>query len=114
VINVQDSWFVGLQTDPFQRRLWLLFGFTLLSGLALFALGVWNSMRHRLLTRATPDLLYNVACEQARQNQLDVAMHVLKLAFSYGFADRRHAAADPDLAPLREREGYAQLMAEPS
>jgi hypothetical protein len=37
-------------------------------------------------------------------------MKWLRVAFDRGFADARHAAADDDLAPLRDRKDFKALL----
>jgi tetratricopeptide (TPR) repeat protein len=78
-----------------------------------------------------PQELYRIACEQAdtarrvardrtelsaaeqaeRALYLDEAMDTLRLAVAAGFADAERLSKDANLAPLRQREDFARLLA---
>jgi len=53
---------------------------------------------------------YNLACAEALGGHPGKAMKWLRVAFDRGFADARHAAADDDLAPLRDRKDFKALL----
>jgi tetratricopeptide (TPR) repeat protein len=53
---------------------------------------------------------YNLACAEAVTGRSGKAMKWLREAFDRGFADARHAAADDDLARLRDRKDFKELL----
>jgi Zn-dependent protease len=55
---------------------------------------------------------YNLACAEARLGQLDPALEHLRAAVRAGFHDRAHLEVDPDLAPLRERAEWTNILGE--
>lgn len=71
------------------------------------------------LELGTADTLwvYNLACALALQGKRENALEALDRAIRLGFTDTEHLKLDPDLAPLRETEGFkarlAQLTAKP-
>jgi tetratricopeptide (TPR) repeat protein len=72
------------------------------------ALNVMNSLR-----AAHPNaghLLYNIACSFAQLNRPDEAIAALRQAVEAGYLDHRHAARDPDLTSLRERQDFQDLL----
>ncbi len=48
------------------------------------------------------DCLYNLACLQARRENLDDSLHYLKKALEAGFHDSQRLQSDPDLEKLRQ------------
>jgi hypothetical protein len=54
---------------------------------------------------------YNLACAEALEGRSGKAMKWLREAFARGFADSKHAAVDDDLAPLRDRKDFRDLLA---
>ena len=71
------------------------------------------------LELGTDDTLwvYNLACALALQGKRESALETLDRAIRLGFTDTEQLKLDPDLAPLRETEGFkarlAQLAAKP-
>lgn len=55
------------------------------------------------------DLYYNLACAYARLGNAKMALRYLKLSASKGWTDLTVMEADPDLASLRDLEGYAEI-----
>ncbi len=55
------------------------------------------------------ELLYNIACVQARLGNSAAAMNALRSAVDNGWWDMRAATADPDLASIRGSEDFAIL-----
>ena len=53
---------------------------------------------------------YNHACLLASSGEGPAAMAALRSAFEYDGTLREHAVADPDLAPLRSRPDFAELV----
>jgi hypothetical protein len=53
---------------------------------------------------------YNLACAEALGGHAGKAMKWLREAFDRGFGDARHAAVDDDLASLRERKDFNDLI----
>ncbi|MEO6788865.1 MAG: hypothetical protein ABI318_22310, partial [Chthoniobacteraceae bacterium] len=58
---------------------------------------------------ASTELLYNLACMQARLGNPTAAVGALRDAVDAGWWDMRTAEADPDLASIRGREDFAIL-----
>ena len=65
------------------------------------------------------DVWYKFACAYARESikspdkkldYTDRAIQLLSMAVESGWKNIDHMAADPDLAPLRERDDYKQLL----
>ena len=54
---------------------------------------------------------YNLACAEALEGRERRAMKWLVEAFARGFDDTKHAATDDDLAALRQRRDFKNLMA---
>ena len=54
---------------------------------------------------------YNLACACALQGKSREAFEALDRAISLGFADAEHLGLDPDLASLRETDGFKQRLA---
>jgi tetratricopeptide repeat protein len=54
---------------------------------------------------------YNLACVLAHLGKLDEAVAALDRAVSLGFNDVKHLQTDDDLAPLRDRDDFKQLLA---
>lgn len=57
------------------------------------------------------ELLYNLACVQARMGKGDASVGSLRDAVDKGWWDMHLAAADPDFASVRGREDFALLVA---
>jgi tetratricopeptide (TPR) repeat protein len=57
-----------------------------------------------------PDLLYNLACSQARAGNLDDAWTSLRRAVEHGFDDAGRLMDDADLKPLREMKEFTPLL----
>lgn len=57
-----------------------------------------------------PDMLYNLACIRARMGRPREAMDILKKAVEKGFGDVRLLESDPDLASIRETDGFAEIV----
>ena len=55
------------------------------------------------------ELLYNIACVQARLGNSDAAINALRSAVDNGWWDMRTASADPDLASIRGSEDFTSL-----
>src|SRR5262249_47616851 len=53
-----------------------------------------------------PDVAYNVGCALARCSELEEAIKWVKTALDTGFTDWELLSTDPDLAVLREHEGF--------
>ncbi|HET8947413.1 MAG TPA: DUF5700 domain-containing putative Zn-dependent protease [Candidatus Polarisedimenticolia bacterium] len=53
---------------------------------------------------------YNLACAEAIAGHSGKAMKWLRASFDRGFTDARHAAADDDLAGLRDRKDFKELL----
>ena len=65
------------------------------------------------LARAHPkshEVLYNLACCQAQLKQGDAAMNSLRAAIDAGWTDIYHTREDVDLATLRERPDFKELL----
>jgi hypothetical protein len=60
---------------------------------------------------ANTELLYNLACMHARLGNPTAAVGALRDAVDNGWWDMHTAAADPDLASIRNREDFAILAA---
>lgn len=90
-------------------------------GEAFNGVGVTHAMRnewrdaidwYKLGLEAQPgfsDLYYNLACAYAQLGNGRMALRYLKLSASKGWADLAVMEADPDLNPLRDMEGYAEI-----
>jgi Flp pilus assembly protein TadD len=68
----------------------------------------------RELVKRMPDdetAQYNLACSLALLGHLDAALAALERASELGYDDADHAAADEDLARLREDARFAQFLA---
>ena len=68
----------------------------------------------REIVRRMPDdetAHYNLACSLALVGEVDAAFAELERAVELGYADAEHAAADQDLAPLRDDERFAGFLA---
>lgn len=65
------------------------------------------------LELATADMLwtYNLACALALQGKTQEALDALDSAIRLGFSDAAHLGQDPDLASLRDNEGFKQRLA---
>jgi len=74
------------------------------------AMALITELRH--LVPDDPLLLYNLACVSARLGQTGRAVAALGEAFRRGFDDVRRAAADPDLATLRDDPDFTALLEE--
>lgn len=55
------------------------------------------------------DLYYNLACAYSRLDKTAMALRYLKLSASRGWTDLEVMEADPDLAPVRASEGFAEI-----
>jgi Zn-dependent protease len=65
----------------------------------------------RLFERAHQPLdAYNLACAEARLGHDEEALRWLRTAVDSGFADREHLLDDPDLAPLRARDEWTEIV----
>lgn len=65
----------------------------------------------RLFDRAGQPLdAYNLACAESRLGKADEALRSLRAAVDKGFADRAHLEEDPDLAPLRARAEWTEIV----
>ncbi|HYV17713.1 MAG TPA: DUF5700 domain-containing putative Zn-dependent protease [Verrucomicrobiae bacterium] len=53
---------------------------------------------------------YNLACAESIGGHSGKAMKWLREAFDRGFSDAKHAASDDDLAPLRDRKDFQELL----
>ncbi len=58
----------------------------------------------------TPQVHYNLACCLARLEKPEEAMDALRRAVRAGWADADHAADDPDLDTLRDRDDFKRLL----
>ena len=58
-----------------------------------------------------PGVLYNLACAHARTGGTRAALDALGRAVDAGFRNRAHIESDPDLASLRKRKEYAEILA---
>jgi tetratricopeptide (TPR) repeat protein len=58
-----------------------------------------------------PQPFYNYACCLARLGRHDEALQALGRAVDTGWTDVGHTRNDPDLAPLRQRPGFAAVLA---
>jgi tetratricopeptide (TPR) repeat protein len=70
---------------------------------------------HRRAAEAGPEpdaALYSLAGALARAGRADAAMEALRAAARAGFADASRLDLDPDLEPLRSRDGYADAARE--
>lgn len=56
-------------------------------------------------------MLYNAACACSRLGEFDRALDFLTRAIEAGFVEFDHMERDPDLAALRERPGYRDILA---
>ena len=67
---------------------------------------------HLAIERDPTDALsaYNLACAEALDGKERKAMKWLREAFERGFDDTKHAAADADLATLRERRDFKEIL----
>jgi hypothetical protein len=110
VVSVQDSWLVDLSENHWKLWFHLFFALGLL---ALAAIGAYAFGAPRVIRAATPAILYNAACTEAKKNRSDAAIHLLEAAFAAGYSDRHHARQDPDLDSLRERADFQGLLREP-
>lgn len=54
---------------------------------------------------------YNLACSQAKLHRYEQACAALELAIEHGWRNLEHTELDPDLAPIRNRKRYSQLVA---
>ncbi len=68
--------------------------------------GRFLATRHR----ASPDVLYDLACTFALQAQPEEAMSTLNSAFVAGWRNAALTAQDPDLASLRPRADFQALL----
>ncbi len=57
------------------------------------------------------DAYYNLACAYAQTGEPELAVRYLRLAVLNGYAEISHLAADPDLALLRGRDDYQEVLA---
>jgi hypothetical protein len=54
---------------------------------------------------------YNLACVHSRRGKREEAVAALRRSVEEGFTHFRHMERDPDLAPVRNEEGYRALLA---
>lgn len=57
-----------------------------------------------------PNIIYNLSCSYALLNMVREALETLKKALDLGYHDLDWLAQDPDLAGLRNNEGYKKLI----
>jgi hypothetical protein len=72
------------------------------------AIGFYRSSL--VISDRDPRALYNLACSYARTGRAEEALSALQRAVARGFRDARHMAADPDLATLRDRKQFKDLL----
>ena len=58
----------------------------------------------------SPLVLYNLACAYARTGSARAAVDALSRAVDAGFRNRAHIESDPDLASLRKRRDFADIL----
>ncbi|GIW73036.1 MAG: hypothetical protein KatS3mg102_2578 [Planctomycetota bacterium] len=63
------------------------------------------------LTPQEPVVHYNLACSLALLGRTEQALQALARAIALGYRDADHMIADPDLASLRELDGFWTLYA---
>lgn len=59
---------------------------------------------------ASPEILYDLACLQSLKGDSAGAMATLRRAVDAGWLNVAHTEADPDLAPLRGRADFSELL----
>jgi hypothetical protein len=59
----------------------------------------------------TPYVLYNLACAHARSGSKGAALDALAKAADAGFRDLKGLEGDPDLASIRGKKEYKELVA---
>jgi len=62
------------------------------------------------LSPSDPVILYNLSCSYALLNQEQKALEALKRALDLGYQDLDWMEEDPDLAGLRGKDGYKELI----
>jgi len=77
-------------------------------------LGRALDMAKRLADRHAddPNLTYDLACLYALAGQADGAVRALRMAVRGGWINAAHTERDPDLASLRDRKDYRDLLAQ--
>jgi hypothetical protein len=76
----------------------------------LSAAGEWNAAQ--LYSFACVCARANAATAEQKKQHADRAVELLRRAVKAGFADADRAAADADLAALRDRDDFKKLLAE--
>ena len=73
-----------------------------------------DTLYQELATRdqANPIHAYNAACASARLGHLEQGLQWLQQAVARGYADKDRLQSDPDLAPLRQRPAFAEILAQ--
>lgn len=102
-LRIQDSWFMPVLRNPVPYGLVL---FWLVVALAPL---YWPRLKRKAALSALPDMLYNLACEEARDGRPLLAMSFLQKAFQIGYSNKVWARDDNDLASLRDLEEFKEL-----
>jgi hypothetical protein len=69
--------------------------------------------KYYILLKANPEdsnALYNMACACSLLDKRDYAVEFLRRSVEAGFLDFDHIKKDPDLAPIRDHEGYLEIL----
>lgn len=112
IVEVENTWLVDWYMNPYKAFPLFLFLFLAL-WLAVFpAERIWKRVLTRVVRKATPGIIYNLACKEALANRGDQAMLFLRKAFDEGYKDKVHAKNDPDLTILRGRDDFKDLVVE--
>jgi hypothetical protein len=102
-VRIQDSWFTSVLRNPVPYGLIL---FWLVVTLAPF---YWAKLKRKAAISALPDMLYNLACDEAKAGRPTLAMNFLRKAFQIGYSNKAWARNDDDLTSLRDLEEFKEL-----
>lgn len=112
IVEVENTWLVDWYRNPYKAFPLFLLLFLAL-WLAVFpAERIWKRVLTRVVRKATPGIIYNLACKEALASRGDQAMLFLRKAFDEGYKDKVHVKSDPDLTILRGRDDFKELVVE--
>jgi len=106
VVKMRDSWALRLYRDPFPIYILLVFSLFILYPVIA---GTWPHVRRRIIKRAGPGIIYDLACAEAKLDNGDQALWLLQKAFQLGYTDTAHAEKDEDLTSIRGRQEFKDL-----
>jgi Flp pilus assembly protein TadD len=94
--------------DDFHALCWLAHAYTRLGRIAE---GLELDLRLVALLPDDPTIRYNLACSYALLGRVDDALETLSRAIEIGYRDSSHMRTDEDLAALRSKPRFQELLA---